>query len=277
MSESGEGWLERHRERQRVKSDRSASDHTSATTKHISTMSRCAQADSSTSTGKVYKQWKRDGAVSPTKVKEIMRMSNLGGLPPADADKVVAAMDPSGTGQISYSDFKAAAKEAGPNRFNATQVFGYQFADPRTPRAQIQYMSDVLRDQIYDSFDSLQTAFNQFDTNGDGVLSREEFREGLHGMDIGLSDLDIDMVIKEADEDGNGVIDYNEFSELMKPPTARGYVCRRLRFRLRALNSRVCWSVAGCRTRATTRPRGSSTARRSWANFTCRPPASRSP
>ena len=57
----------------------------------------------------------------------------------------------------------------------------------------------------------LMKQFQEWDTNGDGVLSREELIAG-YVKTYGKADLDvIDNMIKGVDWDGNGVIDYNEF------------------------------------------------------------------
>ena len=57
----------------------------------------------------------------------------------------------------------------------------------------------------------LQKQFKDWDTNGDGVLSREEIING-YKKTYGKVDVnEIDNMIKSIDLDGNGVIDYNEF------------------------------------------------------------------
>lgn len=57
----------------------------------------------------------------------------------------------------------------------------------------------------------LMKQFQQWDKNGDGVLSKEEIIEG-YNMAYGYADPDeIDNMIKSVDLDDNGVIDYNEF------------------------------------------------------------------
>ena len=51
-------------------------------------------------------------------------------------------------------------------------------------------------------------AFHRFDVDGDGVLSREELRQAMISMGEDLPDEEIDDMIREADDNGDGVIDF---------------------------------------------------------------------
>jgi len=51
--------------------------------------------------------------------------------------------------------------------------------------------------------------FDKMDKDGDGQLDREEIKEGLSAM--GVSDEDVDEMIKSADTDGDGKISKNEW------------------------------------------------------------------
>ena len=53
--------------------------------------------------------------------------------------------------------------------------------------------------------------FQEWDTNGDGVLSRDEIIEGYRKTYGAVDENEIDNIMKSIDLDGNGVIDYNEF------------------------------------------------------------------
>lgn len=65
-----------------------------------------------------------------------------------------------------------------------------------------------------DEIQGLKELFKSFDVDGDGTITLEEFKQGLRaGMGGGdaLSDAEIEKVMQEADVDGSGAIDYNEF------------------------------------------------------------------
>ena len=53
--------------------------------------------------------------------------------------------------------------------------------------------------------------FQEWDTNGDGVLSRDEIIEGYRKTYGAVDENEIDNMMMSIDLDGNGVIDYNEF------------------------------------------------------------------
>lgn len=58
-------------------------------------------------------------------------------------------------------------------------------------------------------------AFKVFDRDGSGTISREELRHVLINIGEGFTEKEIDEMIQEADKDGDGQIDYKEFSKMM--------------------------------------------------------------
>ena len=56
----------------------------------------------------------------------------------------------------------------------------------------------------------LRKQFEEWDKNGDGVLSKEEILEGYRNTYGTVDPDEVDNMIKSVDLDGNGVIDYNE-------------------------------------------------------------------
>jgi Ca2+-binding EF-hand superfamily protein/diadenosine tetraphosphatase ApaH/serine/threonine PP2A family protein phosphatase len=80
--------------------------------------------------------------------------------------------------------------------------------------------SESLFDAMYANRATLELIFNFFDTNGDGSISKSEFR---HGCEILNSKLpheqqvsDPDALLKMMDIDGNDGIDLNEFFEVFR-------------------------------------------------------------
>jgi hypothetical protein len=63
---------------------------------------------------------------------------------------------------------------------------------------------------------SPEQAFLIFDRNGDGKISRDEFRSAIEKMGIRLTDWDIRALINQLDTDRDGNIRYIEFTKKMK-------------------------------------------------------------
>ena len=67
--------------------------------------------------------------------------------------------------------------------------------------------------QSQDNMKKLESVFKQFDTNGDGVLEREELLEGYIqlGKTKKQAEVIVDNILKKIDLNNNGTIDYSEF------------------------------------------------------------------
>ena len=54
--------------------------------------------------------------------------------------------------------------------------------------------------------------FNQFDKDKSQSVSREELKRGFKSIGVPLSDNELDTFVREMDADGDGEIDYREFT-----------------------------------------------------------------
>ena len=57
----------------------------------------------------------------------------------------------------------------------------------------------------------LQAVFSQFDTNGSGVITKENIITAMNKIGHEITQEDLDEIMKEHDIEKNGVISYNEF------------------------------------------------------------------
>uniref|UniRef100_A0A0E0KIA5 EF-hand domain-containing protein n=1 Tax=Oryza punctata TaxID=4537 RepID=A0A0E0KIA5_ORYPU len=73
-------------------------------------------------------------------------------------------------------------------------------------------MADRLTEE---QIEQLKEVFAFFDKNNDGVITSEELGEVLSSLGQNHSEAELKRIIKEADADGNGVIDFHEFLNLM--------------------------------------------------------------
>ncbi|XP_037782580.1 troponin C, isotype gamma-like [Penaeus monodon] len=65
-----------------------------------------------------------------------------------------------------------------------------------------------------EQLDALRKAFNSFDTEGQGSITGETVGIILRMMGIKISEKNLQEVIAETDEDGSGLLEFEEFAEL---------------------------------------------------------------
>ncbi|XP_066336426.1 calmodulin-like isoform X2 [Miscanthus floridulus] len=63
--------------------------------------------------------------------------------------------------------------------------------------------------------DELREAFRVFDQDQNGFISRDELRHVLQNLGEKLSDEELAEMLREADSDGDGQINYTEFAKVM--------------------------------------------------------------
>jgi len=79
----------------------------------------------------------------------------------------------------------------------------------------LKMMSTTVKAQ--DFAHETRAAFNVFDKDGSGTISADELRQVMKSLGENLTDEEIDEMIREADKDKNGTIDYDEFVQLLSP------------------------------------------------------------
>ncbi|KAJ1699473.1 hypothetical protein LUZ63_007985 [Rhynchospora breviuscula] len=60
-----------------------------------------------------------------------------------------------------------------------------------------------------------QQAFLLFDKNNDGCITLKELAAVIHQLDLNLTEVELLEMIREVDINGNGTIEFNEFTSLM--------------------------------------------------------------
>ena len=90
----------------------------------------------------------------------------------------------------------------------------------RCPECSVLFVADdvvdVLRQWVSNTGIDLRKLFDKFDENGDGMIDSSELREGL--LSLNLADLppsQVDRLVQEIDADENGVIDLDEFIDIL--------------------------------------------------------------
>lgn len=77
----------------------------------------------------------------------------------------------------------------------------------------LKLMSRKMKDT--DSEEELREAFKVFDKDGNGYISAAELRHVMTNLGEKLTDEEVDKMMTEADTDGDGQVDYNEFVRMM--------------------------------------------------------------
>ena len=63
----------------------------------------------------------------------------------------------------------------------------------------------------------MKVAFTMFDKDKNGYIERDELKQMMTKLGEKLTDGEIDEMMKEADTDNDGRVNYNEFLAMMKP------------------------------------------------------------
>ena len=82
-----------------------------------------------------------------------------------------------------------------------------------------QWESDIfekLRQIIRSSSKSFEDIFKEFDEEGNGTISQNEFRNAIRKLNLGLSSREIDKIMEKIDLNGEGKIDWREFMAKFK-------------------------------------------------------------
>jgi len=122
-----------------------------------------------------------DGTITTKELGEMMR--SLGQSPTeAELRDMINEVDEDGNGTIEFNEFRA-------------------------------MMERKTRDA--DPEDELREAFKLFDKDGSGTISTSELREVMKSLGEQLTNGEVEEMMREADVDGDGQIDFNEFVKMM--------------------------------------------------------------
>lgn len=146
-----------------------------------------------------FEAWDANGDETLSATELEMGLGQLG-VPEADARQIIEAGG--GTGEdLSYRDF--------------TQVLASLDASQRLAKKLGKQLSAQLQSEKH----TLIEAFDKFDDDGDGVLTRKELVEGLKvtmkNCGLKLSNQDKKELMLVLDSDGDGTVDYHEFVKFL--------------------------------------------------------------
>jgi calmodulin len=123
----------------------------------------------------------KDGSITTKELGDVMRA--LGANPTnTELQEMIAEVDKDNSGKIEFNEF--------------LDLFARKMKDP-------------------DTEEDLIEAFKIFDKDGSGNISAQELRHVMTTLGEKLTEEEADEMIREADTNGDGYIDYVEFVKIM--------------------------------------------------------------
>jgi len=121
------------------------------------------------------------GSIDAKELKDLM--ASVGQNPTEDElNEMIRIADADGTGDIDFAEF--------------VTLMAHKMADEK-------------------SEETLKAAFSVFDTSGDGFINAEEMRRIMINVGEPVTLEDVEQVIRKVDQNGDGAIDYDEFTKVI--------------------------------------------------------------
>uniref|UniRef100_A0A7S3GLC1 EF-hand domain-containing protein n=1 Tax=Palpitomonas bilix TaxID=652834 RepID=A0A7S3GLC1_9EUKA len=83
---------------------------------------------------------------------------------------------------------------------------------------------EAFRKRMAEKGSSALEVFASFDVDGNGTISRDEFRAAMDRLGIDLSHRHYDTLMEDVDKDGDGVISYDEFVATFAPQASNARI-----------------------------------------------------
>lgn len=133
-----------------------------------------------------------------------------------DVQKAFALIDTNNDNLISAAEYIKMIKNNGMTCKN-NQISDMFFSQKRSPPGYInfdEFSYYMLSGKNNDDLE-LEQAFNFFDRDKDGFITKSELNQALKKLGNDMIDNDLDEIIKSVDLDGDNKISYSEFVLLM--------------------------------------------------------------
>lgn len=144
-------------------------------------------------------------------IAESMSEEEIGGL-----KELFKMIDTDNSGTITFDELKDGLRRVGSELMeseikalmDAADIDNSGTIDYGEFLAATMHLNKMERDE------NLVSAFSFFDKDGSGYITIDELQQACR--QFGLSDVHLDEMIKEIDQDNDGQIDYNEFAAMMR-------------------------------------------------------------
>uniref|UniRef100_A0A0V0IRJ2 non-specific serine/threonine protein kinase n=1 Tax=Solanum chacoense TaxID=4108 RepID=A0A0V0IRJ2_SOLCH len=125
-------------------------------------------------------------------------------------------IDTDNSGQITFEELKDGLKRFGSN-LKESEIYDLMQAADVDNSGTIDYgefIAATLHLNKIERDDHLFAAFSYFDKDGSGYITADELQHACE--EFGIGDVRMEEMIREADQDNDGRIDYNEFVAMMQ-------------------------------------------------------------
>ena len=93
-----------------------------------------------------------------------------------------------------------------------TSILGNIEWDPDRP------VAEQLREALSKNAGRVIDLFREWDQDGDGNVSKKEFRKAMPKLGFDVPAKDVDVLFDSFDPDGSGSIDFTELKKMLRPP-----------------------------------------------------------
>ncbi|RDX94343.1 Calcium-dependent protein kinase 20, partial [Mucuna pruriens] len=152
-------------------------------------------------------------------IAESLSEEEIGGL-----KEMFKMIDTDNSGQISLEELKSGLERVG-SVLKDSEINWLMEAADIDNSGTIDYgefIAAMLHLNKIQKEDHLFAAFSYFDKDGSGYITRDELQQACE--QFGLKNYQLDEIIREADRDNDGRIDYSEFAAMMQEGTGFGKI-----------------------------------------------------
>ncbi|KAI7898096.1 uncharacterized protein BX663DRAFT_526204 [Cokeromyces recurvatus] len=157
----------------------------------------------------------KNGAISLEHFASILKSLNIVHNDNNKVKSIVQNLDKNNDGQIDFEEFVNAMTQLllDDNRtLRKWKTFPNDDDKKQKNKMDSQHYS---RRMSKHEADDLKLCFGKFDKNGDGLISEDELKEVMKGLGENLSNEEIKDMMKDADANQDGYIDFEEFKALI--------------------------------------------------------------
>ncbi|KAH0682865.1 hypothetical protein KY289_020617 [Solanum tuberosum] len=157
-------------------------------------------------------------------IAERLSEEEIGGL-----KELFKMIDTDNSGTISFDELKEGLRRVG-SELMESEIKDLMDAADIDNSGTIDYgefLAATVHLNKFEREENLVSAFSFFDKDGSGYITIDELQHAC--KEFGLSELNLDEMIKDIDQDNDGQIDYGEFAAMMRKGNSGGVGRRTMR------------------------------------------------